>query len=348
MKKRTLVLLLPALFFFLIFTAASPFPGKKTTVTVGFYNVENLFDLEDDPNKNDQEFLPGASYGWCQEHLDTKLENLATVISEMGDEDGPEILGLAEVENKAVVEMLCAHPLLKKHKYEVVHVESPDQRGIDCALMYKKKDFLPLYHKTYSVDMSDVNPDITTRDILLVKGLIGKEREVTLVVNHWSSRRGGAEKSEWKRERAATVLRHVLDSIQELDPQANVIIMGDFNDEPQNKSIRGVLKSGKDAQEANHTGLFNTFAKLKLDGNGTLKYRGRWDLFDQIMVTFPMTRPEALLHYVDCSASIYNPKWMRVEKEGDWIDAPKRSHIRKQFYPDGYSDHFPVYIHLEY
>lgn len=348
MKNRSLVIVLPALFFFLIFTAANPAPGKKTQVTIGFYNVENLFDLEDDPDRNDAEFLPGGAYGWSQEHLDTKLENLATVISELGDDDGPEVLGLAEVENRAVVEMLCKHPLLKKHKYEVVHSESPDPRGIDCALVYKKKDFLPLYHKTYSIDFSDVNPDVKSRDILLVKGLIGKEREVTFVVNHWSSRRGGPEASSWKREKAATVLRHVLDSIQELDPQANVVIMGDFNDEPQDKSIRGILKSGKDAQEATNTGLYNAFAKLKIDGNGTLKYKGRWDLFDQIMVTTPMTRPNALLHYIDCSGSIYNPKWMRVQKEGDWIDAPKRSHIRKKFYPDGYSDHFPVYIHLEY
>lgn len=346
MNYRYTLIVLPALLVFLLTTAAAP--PKKTVVSVGFYNVENLFDLEDDVDRDDTEWLEGGAYGWSEDHLETKLKNLASVIKEMGDDDGPEILGLAEVENRGIVERLCKHPLLKKSAYQVVHVESPDNRGIDCALIYKKKAFLPLYHKTYTVDLKNDDSDQPTRDILLVKGLLGKSMEVTFIVNHWSSRRGGPEKSSWKRERAATILRGVLDSIHDLDPWANIVLMGDFNDEPQDKSVREILKAGKDTTEAKQSGLFNTFAKLKMDGRGSLKYKTRWDLFDQIMVTTPLLRPDAPLHYVDCSAQIYNPKWMRVEKEGDWVDAPKRSHIRKKFYEDGYSDHFPVYIQLTY
>ncbi|MEM0999732.1 MAG: endonuclease/exonuclease/phosphatase family protein [Bacteroidota bacterium] len=320
----------------------------KKQVTVAFYNVENLFDLEDDPNKNDNEFLPDGSYQWTEEHLKIKLANLARVIAALGDEDGPEILGLAEVENRRVIEMLCASKALKKHGYEIVHRESPDQRGIDCALIYKKKKFLPLYARTYTVPFPE-NPDITTRDILLVKGILDKEIEVSFVVNHWSSRRGGAEKSSYKRERAAGILRAVVDSVQVLDPLANIVIMGDMNDEPNNKSVHGILRAGKDSLEARYMGLYNPMYKVMEEGKGTLKYRGEWDLFDQIIVATPMASTGARLHYIDCSAGIYSPSWMaQTDTEGDWHDAPRRSHIRRQFYENGFSDHFPVFIHLEY
>lgn len=347
MKYRQLSIGLALLMGFFFLTAATAGPAKKKTVSIGFYNVENLFDTEDDPDKNDQEFLPGGSYGWNKDHLKIKLDNLGKVISELGDDDGPEILGLAEVENKAVVEMLCKNSYLKKKGYEVVHAESPDQRGIDCALIYKKKFFLPLYQKSYSINFSDVNPDITTRDILLVKGILDQKHEVTFLVNHWSSRRGGKKKSDWKRVRAAQKLRHVVDSIMKFDPLSNVVIMGDFNDEPADSSVHNVLRAGKDNQQAALSKLYNCFYKLQDDGMGSLKYKQYWDMFDQVILSHNMVNGKSPLHYIDCSASIYNPKWMRVP-EGDWKDAPKRSHIRRQFHEDGYSDHFPVFIQLEY
>lgn len=328
-------------------TAAAPGPPKTKTATIGFYNVENLFDTEDDPATNDQEFLPDGSYGWTEDHLKIKLDNLGKVIAEMGDEDGPEILGLAEVENRAVLEMLVKNKVLKKHGYDIVHADSPDQRGIDCALIYKKKSFLPLYQRSFPVDLTDVNEDITTRDILMVKGIFDGKFELSIFVNHWSSRRGGKQKSDWKRARAAQVLRHAVDSIQKHDPLSNIIIMGDFNDEPADSSVHNVLRAGKDTQQATMSRLYNCMYKLQDDGLGSLKYKQYWDMFDQIILSDNLIRTDAAIHYVDCSAGIYNPKWMRVP-DGEYVDAPKRSHIKRQFYEDGYSDHFPVYIHLEY
>ena len=182
MKIRFLLLgLLGGAALWLMTAAGSP---KDRMATIGFYNVENLFDTQDDPNTNDNQFLPEGDYGWTKEHLGIKLDNLARVISELGDEDGPEILGLAEVENRAVVEKLVNNKLLKKHGYAVVHAESPDQRGIDCALIYKEKFFVPLYQESYTINLRDSNPDLTTRDILLVKGIFAKDHELTVLVNH--------------------------------------------------------------------------------------------------------------------------------------------------------------------
>ena len=351
--KKILVSCLALLFATTLVYADSGNPKKggkkgKKTISIAFYNLENLFDTEDDPNTNDNEFLPEGSYHWTEEDLKTKITNLGKVISELGDEDGPEILGVCEVENKAVLERLVKSKLLKKRGYAVAHHDSPDQRGIDCALLYKKKRFLPLYTKAYTVDFPE-NPDLKTRDIFLVKGILDKEIEVTFIVNHWSSRRGGPAKSSFKRERAAKILRAVVDSIQNMDPFANIVIMGDFNDGPKDKSVYEVLRTGKDSLEARYRNLFNCMYKLKEEGNGTLKFRGKFNLFDQIIVSTPMAnQSKSRLRYVSCSAAIYNPKWMRVQKEGDWKDAPKRSHIRREFHKDGYSDHFPVYIHLAY
>lgn len=348
MKIRYILFLVMAAGALLMYAAMAPGVPKPKTATIGFYNVENLFDTHDDPNTNDNQFLPTGDYKWTKEHMDIKMNNLAKVIAEMGDEDGPEVLGLAEVENREVVEKLVKNKLLKKHGYGVIHSDSPDQRGIDCALIYKKKKFVPLYQETYAVSFADSNPDMTTRDILLVKGIFEDDFELTVIVNHWSSRRGGAKKSEWKRERAATQLRSVVDSILRIDPTTNIVIMGDFNDEPSNKSVHKVLRAGMDSQEASYTLLYNCMYKLEKDGMGSLKYKQYWDMFDQIIVTTPMIRANAPLMYVDCSAGIYNPKWMRQQTDNEWNDAPKRSHIRRQFYPDGYSDHFPVYITLQY
>jgi predicted extracellular nuclease len=347
MKKLTL------LFFLFCLSTAMLWAGGpekyKNTLTVAFYNVENLFDTQDDPNVNDNEFLPDGPYAWTEANLKIKLNNLARVIDQLGDDDGPEILGLSEVENRGVIEMLIKTDLLKKKGYEIIHQDSPDDRGIDCALIYKKKVFLPLYFKAYRVPF-DENPDLRTRDVLLVKGILDKHIEVSFVVNHWSSRRGGADESSFKRERAARILRAVVDSVQQLDPHANIVIMGDLNDEPNNKSVHEVLRAGKDSLEAVYMGLFNPMYALMEAGGGSLKYKGEWDMFDQIIVASPMTINEkARLHYVPGSASVYHPDWMaQTDTEGDWKDAPRRSYISRNFYPDGFSDHFPVYIHLEY
>jgi predicted extracellular nuclease len=322
-------------------------PDKAKTATVAFYNLENLFDTEDDPKINDEEFLPNGTYQWTKERYNRKLANMSQAIDQLGDEDGPEILGVCEVENRRVLEDLVATATLKKKGYGIVHADSPDQRGIDVALIYKTKRFTPLYQKSYPVNFPE-NKDVVTRDILLVKGILDKKIDVTFIVNHWPSRRDGQDESAWKRERAAQTLRQVVDSIFSLDPQANVIMMGDLNDDCNDPSLSKTLKAGRDSVEAMGTLLYNCMAPIKAEGRGTLKFKGGWNLFDQIIVSSTMLTPTALMHYVKGSANVYNPQFMRQTDEGDWKDAPKRTFIGKKYVPEGYSDHFPVYISVEY
>ncbi len=333
----------------ILLTAVSPKPKPKgKSLTVAFYNVENLFDTKDDPKTNDQQFLPDGSYEWTDERYEQKLAQMGKVIQFLGDDDGPEILGLCEIENRDVLEDLVAVKALKKRGYGIAHTDSPDQRGIDVALLYKTKRFMPLYQKAYNVPFPE-NKDIKTRDIFLVKGILDKKIDVTFIVNHWPSRRGGKE-SSWKRERAAQVLRHVVDSIITLDPYANIVMMGDFNDGPLDMSMSKVLMAAQDSIGTLSTMVYNCMADLKKAGRGTLKYRGAWNLFDQVVVSVAMTHKLGTLRYVKGSASIYNPDWMaQTEETGDWKDAPRRTYIGRRYHGDvGFSDHFPVYVTLQY
>lgn len=324
---------------------SDPPGGPKSQVTVAFYNLENLFDTKDDPNINDEDFLPNGANQWTDARKAIKLDNLSRVINELGDEDGPELLGVCEVENRAVLEELVAHKTLKKKGYAVAHVDSPDERGIDCALLYKKKRFLPLYTQAYAVKLPSEKD--RTRDVLLVKGILDNKYDLTVMVNHWPSRRGGASESAPARAAAAATVRHIVDSIQTLDPHASIIIMGDLNDGPKDLSLQNVLRAGRDSVEAMGTLLYNCMYKLDDEGQGTLMYKGDWDLFDQIIVSVPMVMSRSPLRYTSCSAGIYNPTWMQVA-EGEYKGASKRMYIGKNFKEDGYSDHFPVYIHLQY
>lgn len=318
---------------------------KGKAFTLAFYNVENLFDTQDDPAIDDQEFLPEGKNKWDGAKLNTKLKNLSQVIAQLGDEDGPEMIGLAEIENEEVLKQLATHPSLKKHGYAWVHHNSPDERGIDVALLYKKKSFFPLYTHAYPVQLPG---DDKTRDVLLVKGLVGKDHELTVIVNHWPSRSGGQAESDPDRRAAATVVRTIVDSIGAIDPFAAVVIVGDFNDDPKDPSMHQVLKAGKDTLEAKGTLLYNPmFALHNPDNYGSLMYRMKWNLFDQVIVNKTLLAADSPVRYVFGSAAVYHPDWM-AEKEGDYKGAPLRSYLKGEFHPEGYSDHFPVYIQLKY
>ncbi|MCB9233028.1 MAG: hypothetical protein H6581_15330 [Bacteroidia bacterium] len=327
-------------------TSKAPDSAKKGKfISLGFYNVENLFDLADDPNKNDNEFLPEGTYKWTPENYVVKLGNLARAISDLGDPDGPELLGLAEVENRTVIEDLIATPALEKGGYDIVHAESPDDRGIDVALIYKKKYFRPLVQKSLRVAMADV-PDFKTRDILMVKGIFGKKDTVHIFVNHWPSRRGGEAESSPKRELAASVLKSAVDSLLQINSQAKIAIMGDFNDDPNNKSLNEVLQAAP-LENLKSASLINLMYNMEAEtGMGTLMYQRQWNLFDQVILSKAFFEPKSKSSTcIPQSAGIHHPEWMEVA-DGDWKGAPRRSYIRGEFLKDGCSDHFPVFVHL--
>ncbi|MEP7168071.1 MAG: endonuclease/exonuclease/phosphatase family protein, partial [Bacteroidota bacterium] len=254
---------------------------------IGFYNLENFFDTINEPNK-DEEFLPeGANHYTAEVYLD-KIGKLSTVISQIGTDvtpDGLSLMGCAEVENEIVLKDLINSPKLKSRNYKIVHYDSPDERGIDVGLLYNPKYFTVKSSEPLFVPLlgDDDKTPYFTRDVLFVYGLYDGE-PLYVFVNHWPSRRGG-EASAPNRAKAATVCKHKVDSITNINPDAKIIVMGDLNDDPVDPSVTVVLNAKSDKEKVKRGGLYNPWTDYYKRGIGTLAYNDSWNLFDQIMIS---------------------------------------------------------------
>lgn len=321
---------------------------QSFNIRVAFYNVENLFDTIDDPNTKDEEFLPVSPKKWTIERYQKKLDNLAEVVAAMGY---PELLGLAEIENRRVLEDLINHEKLKEAGYNIVHDDSPDFRGIDVALLYRTAYFDPFF--TRSIPIEFEKEDYQTREILSVSGLLRENKETKadtlhLLVNHWPSRSGGLAKSEPRRIKAATYVRKLADELLDTHPDANLVIMGDFNDEPDNHSISEILSAKGDLIESGQHNLFNPMYALKQQGQGSYNFRGNWNMLDQILLSQALLKAQQKqpdFNYKKGSATVMKKEWL-LQKEGRYEGYPLRTYGGNQ-YLGGYSDHLPVYIELE-
>jgi predicted extracellular nuclease len=247
-----------------------------------FYNVENLFDTINDPKTNDDEFTPEGSKKWGAKRYMDKLTKLSEVIT-TPSKNNPLFIGLAEIENRFVVLDLIQTGKLAKTKYRIAHFDSPDRRGIDVALAFDLERFFLLSSEAVPVRIEGDN-NFKTRDILYVKGLLKDSVELHVFVNHWSSRRGGQKKSEPKRILAAQTLKHKSDSILAINPEANILFMGDFNDYPSNTSINHTL-GAKSFDESGNNEFTNLLATQHSEGRGTHNYRGKWGVLDQIIIS---------------------------------------------------------------
>lgn len=335
------LLFLFALFLFNGCFISAQEPEKKFyTASVAFYNLENLFDTINDPVKNDEEFLPEGERKWTGDKYRDKLEKLSTVIEKLGDSDGPEILGVCEIENKNVLSDLILTEKLSSKGYAIAHVESPDMRGVDVALLYKSKYFIP--YKITGIEVNDsLEPDFKTRNILIVSGILSND-SITFIVNHWPSRRGSGKDD--KRIMAAKTARKAVDSLLLKNKNAKIILMGDFNDNPSDQSISKYLKALPIKKQAEGT-LFNAMHTIHKKGYGTLSYQGIWNLFDQMIMTEAVLKNQnAKYGYLKESASIFYHKWL-INQDGQSSGAPFRSFSGTN-YVGGYSDHLPVYIYL--
>lgn len=331
---------------FLLFFSPAIQAQKLNEVSIGFYNLENLFDTIDTPQVNDAEFTPSADKKWDTKKYYEKLDHLARVIAEMAIDKTPEglaMVGLCEVENKAVVEDLINRPALKDRNYKIAHFDSPDKRGIDVALIYQPSLFELESSFAFPLKIED-NPDFFTRDQLLVNGkLLGEE--IHLLINHWPSRSGGEERSMPLRNAAADLSRSISDFILNLDPTAKIIIMGDLNDDPGNASVAEHLKATGDKSLLKQGYFFDAYALLhKPDSFGTLAYRGKWNQFDQIIVS-PALMVEKHKKWSLKEAFVFDAEFLK-EQEGNYKGNPYRTYAGNK-YLGGYSDHFPVYILLE-
>ncbi|HMC00246.1 MAG TPA: endonuclease/exonuclease/phosphatase family protein [Flavobacteriaceae bacterium] len=315
--------------------------------TIAFYNLENLFDTINDTTKFDERSPIMEMKTDIQEVYKKKVQNMARVISDIGydtSKNSPAIIGVSEVENREVLEDIVNDPLLLDKDYGIVHYHSPDARGIDVALLYQKKLFTPLYTSSHELKIYD---DITrervyTRDQLLVSGKLDGEM-IHLIVNHWPSRSGGEARSRPKRMAAAKLTKHLVDSVQAKDPYAKLFIMGDLNDDPTNASVKDILKAQKDRETVGLKGIYNPMENFFKMGLGSNAYRDSWSLFDQIMVTKPLLEKD-YSSYRFYKAGIYNKNYL-INKRGRWKGYPKRSFADGGF-TDGFSDHFPVYVHV--
>jgi len=302
---------------------------------IGFYNLENLFDTQNDPNIFDDDFTSTGDLKWNNTRYDKKLADLSTIIAEIGKEEtgiSPILLGVAEVENKKVLNDLIGTVALKNLNYDYVHHNSPDERGIDTALLFNKERFSVLESRSYSLHLKNAEGARDfTRDILYVNGTIDGI-PVYVLVNHWPSRREGVEESNPKRILAAKRNREIIKEIQSKDPDARILIMGDFNDDPQSIAVRENLVS---------TDLYNPMVFLLTRYAGSLTHRGDWYLFDQIILSPNwMKAYENPLEYE--KSAIFNPAYL-AEAEGKYKGNPLRTYAGDH-YLGGPSDHFPVYV----
>ncbi|WP_373519720.1 endonuclease/exonuclease/phosphatase family protein [Pricia sp.] len=321
--------------------------------TVAFYNLENLFDTENDTLIFDEDRTPEGKDNWTLERYNKKLDNLSKVLSEIGldvTKTSPDIIGICEVENLKVIEDLVNHSTLLAKDYGVVHFDSPDERGIDVALLYKKSVFLPTsFDSRRLLLINDDGKRNYTRDQLIVGGLLDDEQYYFLV-NHWPSRSGGEARSRPNRMEAAKLSRRIIDSIQKLDISAKIIGMGDFNDDPDNDSFKKILRTNPEPADVaeNETrpkeiNLFNPMEKLYRRGIGSLAYRDKWNLFDQIYFTENLVDPEDG-KYQFWKAGVFNATYL-VSKKGQYKGYPFRTYAGGS-YAGGYSDHFPVFVYL--
>ncbi len=323
---------------------------------VMFYNLENLFDLVNDPEKNDEEFLPDGAKKWNQAKYTKKMANLERVFADittlnsgekLGVEDYPIVIGVSEIENRSVLDDLVSLRKLAPARYRICHYDSPDRRGVDVAFLYRGDKFEMEGSRAIPFTLEG-RPDFRTRDIVAMWGKIDGD-PFYFMVAHWPSRLGGQQASAYLRERAAEIMRQTADSVRKSNPNYKIVMMGDFNDDATDHSVMQTLGGNGDINKLDPNGYYNPFVKLLRSGHGTLAYRDAWNLFDNIVVSSNLalgSTGKVKLHKTDKKfyGYIFDRPYMR-QQEGQYKNYPLRTFVGNNF-QDGFSDHFPVIIYI--
>ena len=335
-------------FFILLILSVGALSAQNVAhrIPIAFYNVENLFDCNDDAN-DDAEFLPQGKREWTNERYQEKLNNIARVLGNIAN-NGAAVVGLAEVENRHVLEDLVRNPSIRKRNYSIIHYDSPDPRGIDCALLYDARVFRPKSSGVRFIALPDESP-IPTRDILFATGTI--ENEVFhFIVAHWPSRYGGDPASAGRRMVAAQTMRQVADSLLREYPGSKAILMGDFNDDPFDASVVEGLNLCQTIDETHAADLFSPMLSMYRQGAGTLAYKGKWNLFDIMAVSGNLLKKntQGLHLYQDPEshqlAYVFRRDYL-LQQTPKHRGEPLRTFAGGK-YIGGYSDHLPVYLYL--
>jgi predicted extracellular nuclease len=309
--------------------------------SIVFYNVENLFDTIDQPNVIDEDFLPAGKLKWNTERYNTKLKHIVEAVT-LNLKDNPVLIGFAEIENGNVVMDVAHTGRLAQTKYLLAHKDSPDARGIDCALLYDSERFKPLVITNLAVTIDSI-PDFKTRDVLYVKGEFYNEKTLHVFVNHWPSRRGGEKESEIRRIRAAQVAREKIDQILKEDPKANIVLMGDFNDHPNNVSIENYLKAKPITDKT--ADLYNLLYDDQLAGKGTHNFQNQWGVLDQFIVSATLFNGKKGIRLATKDATIvFEDLLLYTAKDGS--KKPSTTYGGDKYF-GGYSDHLPIQLLLK-
>lgn len=340
---RKIARLLCLLLFIFSFVHAGAQEKRYELYSVGFYNLENLFDTIHDKGKNDYEFLPDGTNKWGTLKYTNKVKNMAKVLNEMGTDVlpvGMAAVGVSEIENSRVLKDLVEHETLAPRGWDFIHIEGPDRRGVDCALLYNPKLFKPVNSWLAPYTTEDNDTTYKTRGFLVVSGTMGGDM-VHIIVNHWPSRYAKSP----ARERAGVLVRQLKDSLMLAMPESKVLVMGDMNDDPDDKSMRTSLGAVREKEEIKTSScLYNPWWNiLRKKGLGTLKYNGKWNLFDQIILSGNLIGPDrtTLKLY---KTEIFSRNYL-FQQEGRYKGNTKRTHAGGVWL-NGYSDHLPVIVYL--
>jgi predicted extracellular nuclease len=306
-----------------------------------FFNAENYFDTFDDEKTLDDDFTPTGSYHWTWEKFTAKRNALSKIIIAAGEGKMPSIIGLCEIENRFVLNQLVNETPLAKFNYRIVHRDSPDSRGIDVALLYNPSDFELLYQNFHAISQN-----FKTREILYAKGVFCGVDTLHVFVNHFPSKRGGAKASESRRIAAATELKRLLDSVSNASNNANILIMGDFNDTPDSEPVTKTLQAKDNFDAINERDLYNLALPLMKKGEGTIKYQGVWEFIDLMFVSGNMLNRNSKISCSQSDFKIFKAPYL-FEKDNTFVGKkPKRTFIGMK-YNGGISDHLPVFIQLK-
>lgn len=329
-----------------VFCLGSARSQGKPDLRVVFYNVENFYDWNNDPKTNDEEFLPESQRRWSKYRFEDKAMKIFKVLTAIGEQEFPDIIGMTEVENAFVLNYLTRSTPMQKIATGIVHRESPDPRGIDACIIYRtdkltllKKEFIPIRQQNGQIQQ--------TREIVYAAFETRKKDVLHVFVNHWPSRRGGEFQTQQKRIFVAKLLRQKVDSVLKTNPAAKIIITGDFNDEPYNASIAKALNALSPDAQVSQAGLYNLSLKfVKTYGTGTLKFRGNWSVFDQFIVSGNLLNNNGVTSCTAC-AGVFNNRFLLAEDKTHMGFTPWRTYNGLN-YAGGYSDHLPVFLNLFY
>jgi predicted extracellular nuclease len=319
----------------------------KNGLRVMFYNLENFFDTQNDSITSDDEYTSFGMKHWGREKYANKLNSIYKAILSVGGWEPPEIIGVCEVENKFVMGDIAMGTPLRKFNYKFIHHDSPDSRGIDVGLLYRSDKFKPIYNEAIKI-IYPFDTSSKTRDILYVKGIIANNDTIHLFINHFPSKFGGANITIPKRNFVATLLRNKVDSLLNSNSNSNILIMGDFNDEPADESISKFLNAKCDTFNLRKTDLYNLMCNLKtIEKIGSNKFRENWSLIDQIIVSNSLINLSKGWKVKNNRAFIFKAEFLLIADE-TYMGLKTFRTYNGPKYTGGFSDHLPVYVDLIY